>query len=360
MIATLEKKGKLFEPLVFDYLEPRPHWWKVRPAEIIDICRNALKGSVKVIAQTPGGFPVHALFYGNFTDEKRQSNWSASSASGHPEFFAGANHRQTVIWCAGIHGAEAESVAASVNLIQLLETGTDFLGRPHPRLLELLSQYRLIILPCVNMDGRAISPDHLRKAPHRDFRHASQGSWLDGSLIEWLGSKEYFPLPLDKVAYPGGYPNSQGYNIMHDASPGNIRTAEARGILALAERYAVDFMLNAHSCEGQPILLPPCEVNYSLNLQRETELYMEVNQALFDAGLRDTPPQSSPARSTCVNLNTLIPLASGGSAMTLECCVSLDYSFEQLMDTNFVTLEAILESGLKKPLADRRRISRHS
>ena len=44
---------------------------------------------------------------------------------------------------------------------------------------------------------------------------------------------------------------------MHDASPGNIRTDEAGGLLALAEKYTVDFMLNAHSCEGEPILQTP-------------------------------------------------------------------------------------------------------
>jgi len=31
----------------------------------------------------------------------------------------------------------------------------------------------------------------------------------------WRGSKEYFPLPLAKVSYPGGYPNADGFNIMH-------------------------------------------------------------------------------------------------------------------------------------------------
>ncbi len=349
-----KKKENLFEPLVIDYLESRPSWWRVRPAEIMEICRQTSKGTSRIITETPGGFPVYAVFYGDFSDRKPQTNWSAGSSSGHPELFTGENKPQTFLWCSGIHGAEAESVAAAVNLIQLLETSTDFLGRRHPRLVELLKNYRLIIVPCANMDGRSISPDHLRKAAYRDFRHASQGSWLDGSLIGWLGSKEHFPLPLDKVAYPGGYPNSQGYNIMHDASPGNIRTAEARAILNLVEKYAVDFMLNAHSCENEPVLLAPCEVNYSANLQREMELFREVNEALFKAGLRSQGVPETPRCSTSVNLNTLIPLVSGGTAMTLECCVSLDYTFEQMMDANFVALETLLESGLRKPLADRK------
>lgn len=108
-----------------------------------------------------------------------------------------------MVWCAGIHGAEAESVAFAVNLIELLEHGADLLGRSHERLVSLLGHYRLIVLPCVNMDGRSISPDHLRGVPYETFRRVSQGCWLDGSLIGWRGSKEFFPLPLDRVAHPG-------------------------------------------------------------------------------------------------------------------------------------------------------------
>ena len=356
MIALTEnRKSLLFPKLEISYLEPRPAWWKVRPEEIMETCRNVRKGRSEIIAETPGGFPVYAVFYGTFDDPAHQTNWSAGSASGKPELYTGSGPRpQTVLWCSGIHGAEAESVAAAVNLIHLLEHGTDLLGRPHTRLAELIRNYRLIIVPCVNMDGRAISPDHLRKALHHDFRNAAQGSWLDGSLIGWLGSKEYFPLPLDKVAHPGGYPNARGYNIMHDASPGNIRTDEAGGLLALAEKYTVDFMLNAHSCEGEPILLPPTEFNSAQGIEREKELFGEVNNALYLAGLRSAPPKGSPSCAYSINLNALIPLVSGGNAMTLECCVSGNYSFEELMDANFVTLEAILESGLRKPLSSRK------
>ena len=56
------------------------------------------------------------------------------------------------------------------------------------------------------------------------------GYHKDGSLIGWRGSKEYFPLPIDRVSFPGGYPNADGVNIMHDATPGDIRSEEAKGI----------------------------------------------------------------------------------------------------------------------------------
>ncbi|MBS1371338.1 MAG: hypothetical protein HPZ91_15430 [Lentisphaeria bacterium] len=359
MIATTEQLEKpKFAPRAVEGLEPRPAFWQVRPAEITAVCEAVRRGRDEVIAATPGGFPVHAVFYGDFSEPPPQTNWSAgSSSTTDSSYFRRAGLPPTVVWCAGIHGAEAESVAFAVNLIELLEHGADLLGRRHERLCGLLRHYRLIVVPCVNMDGRSISPDHLRNVPYEEFRRVSQGIWLDGSLIGWRGSKEYFPLPLDRVAYPGGYPNSDGFNIMHDACPGHIRTAEAAALLRLVERYSADFVLNAHSCEGEPFLLAPSEFNYRTHVERGIRAASAVNRALFDAGLRSDPaPGLEPGRQ--VNLNNLFSLASGALALTLECTVSHGLSFEQLLDVNFVTFETLLESGLADPFVNREMLRR--
>ena len=229
-----------FKPIELSGLEPRPDFWKVRPQEIIDICERATKCSRKeIIAHTPLGYPVYALFYGDFNDTPPQTNWSAGASSTTWKNYMGnpPPAKQTFLLLAGVHGAEPECVAGAMNLIQELETGRDFRGKTHRELIDLIAKYRFIIVPCANMDGRAISPDHLRGVAWHDFRAASQGTWKDGSLVGWRGSKAWFPLPLDKVSYPGGYPNADGYNIMHDATPGDIRTAEARGILNLVARW---------------------------------------------------------------------------------------------------------------------------
>ncbi len=360
MITTvLEIPDTRFAPIKLPGLEPRPGWWRVRPQEITAVCKAVRRGRRQVIAETPGGYPVHALFYGDFSEPAPLTNWSAGSSSASTDsYFRRKGLPPTVVLCAGIHGAEAEGVAFAMNLIELLEHGTDLLGRKHDRLRELLTEnYRLIVLPCVNMDGRAISPDHLRGASYEDFRRASQGTWPDGSLIGWRGSKEYFPLPLNRVSYPGGYPNSEGFNIMHDACPGHIRTAEARAILQLSERYSVDFLLNAHSCEGEAVLLPPSEFNYRANVERGFRACRAVNAALYRAGLRKSPPRE-PAAGRCVNLNNLVSLASGALALTLECSVWGGLSFEQLLDVNFVTFETLLESGLDDPFVVRENLLR--
>lgn len=342
-----------FEPIEPAGLAPRPDFWRVRVEEIVSECRRASRGKGRVIARTPAGYPVCAVFYGNFDDEPHQTNWSSGSAVGAFDCFRPTGAPQTVLLLAGIHGAEAESVAALVNLIHLLETGRDFRGRRRPEWDIFLKNYRFIIVPCGNMDGRAISPDHLKDVSYEEFRAASQGRWLDGSLIGCgaNGTKHYFPLPLDQVSYPGGYPNSAGYNIMHDAGPEKFYTAEAEALISLAARYSVDLVLNCHSFEFEPALMLPPEVNYRCNIDRGLRCHSEVNAALQEAGLRSTPAASGGARPI-VNLNNLFTISSGALALTFESALTLP-TFDMLMDSTFVTVETMLRSGLEEPFGYR-------
>jgi len=351
-----------------DGLEPRPDFWRVRPDEIIALCESATKCSRKeVICHTPLGYPVYALFYGDFSEPPPQTNWSAGGSSTTYRNYTArpAGGPQTFLFIAGIHGAEPETVAGAVNLIKELETGEDFLGRRHDELAKLISQYRFIVVPCVNMDGRAISPDHLRGIDWNRFRHVSQGTWKDGSRVGWRGSKAWFPLPLDRVSYPGGYPNSEGYNIMHDAAPGDIRTAEARALLQLAARWRVDALLNGHSYEYAPSILPLSSIDYPEKLARSRAIRYRCNMAMHRAGLtafQPVPPEKDRPGRPGINLNNVLSLASGAMALTLECSVSYDkpekpprvhptrkYTFEELMEPVFITLREYLADGLEAP-----------
>jgi len=375
--TTVCVKPPRFKPINLPGLEPRPSFWKVRPNEIVELCERAAKCSRKeVIAHTPLGYPVHALFYGDFSDDKPpQTNWSAGASSTTWKNYMGnpPPTKQTFLLLTGIHGAEPECVAGAMNLIQELETGKDFRGKTHPELTDLISKYRFIVVPCVNMDGRAISPDHLRGVLWHDFRAASQGTWKDGSLVGWRGSKSWFPLPLDKVSYPGGYPNADGYNIMHDAAPGDIRTAEARGLLKLAARWRVDAVLNGHSYEHAPSAIVPSAVDVPEKVVRANAISDRINAAIHAADLRAVKPKANRTPSGTINLNTVLGLASGALALTLECSVSFDrpirqqtpnnkntgtlaiqksartYTFDELMEPLFIALREYLADGLERP-----------
>ena len=354
-----------FKPIELPGLEPRPDFWKVRPQEIIDICERATKCSRKeIIAHTPLGYPVYALFYGDFPDAPPQTNWSAGASSTTWKNYMGnpPPAKQTFLLLAGVHGAEPECVAGAMNLIQELETGRDFRGKTHRELTDLIAKYRFIIVPCANMDGRAISPDHLRGVAWHDFRAASQGTWKDGSLVGWRGSKSWFPLPLDKVSYPGGYPNADGYNIMHDATPGDIRTAEARGILNLVARWRVDAVLNGHSYEYAPSAITPSAVDLPAKVERVNAISDRINAAIHAAGLRAGKIGANRTPTSTINLNTVLALASGALTLTLECSVSFDrpikppnvkptrtYTFDELMEPLFIAVREYLADGLDRP-----------
>jgi len=150
------------------------------------------------------------------------------------------------------------------------------------------------------MDGRAVSPDHLHGATQEQFVLASQGQWKDGSPIGYPGCKEYAPLPLDRVAHPGGYPNADGYNIMHDCCPGDLRTDEARGLLANRCPRAADLVLHLHSPSIGGQALGASLFAYPMTSSGRTPTSSASTTPVAAAGLRPAKvyPSSSPAVST--------------------------------------------------------------
>ena len=75
-------KPPRFKPIEIAGLEPKPDWWKCRPDEIIALCEGAKRCSRKeIICHTPLGYPVYALFYGDFSEPAPQTNWSAGQGS---------------------------------------------------------------------------------------------------------------------------------------------------------------------------------------------------------------------------------------------------------------------------------------
>ena len=161
-----------FKPFTIENLEPKPDFWRVKPQEIIDVCKSVKRGKAEIIARTPADFPVYAVFYGEFNEPPPQTNWSAGSSSTTWKTYVGEKtQQQTILVCAGLHGSEADSVASRANLIQLLESGKDFRGKKDDAMLRP-QNYRLIILPSSTWTD-VPSPDHLRNvdyntsAPHR-------------------------------------------------------------------------------------------------------------------------------------------------------------------------------------------------
>ena len=331
---------------------PRPDWWLVRPEEIEAQCKKITRGECIQAVLTPMGFPVYRAVYNDFVDAGNTVNWISAVGTRTPELFSNAE-KQTVMICGGIHGCEVEGVILVLNLISLLENGVDLRGKERPELLELVSNYRLVLFPCVNMDGRAISPDHRINADIDECRRAGGGWWNDGTIIIWPQMKEHFPLPLDEVGYPGGYPNSEGYNIQLDGAPGNLKTAEAAAVLRAAEEKRVDLFINLHSQPGSPktFVTSPSICSYPSQIAVTLELAKLCADAL-SAGGYDTGTELH--TSPRIDINNAVQFCSGAAAATVEFAAREAGSFDSVLEKAYIILETMLAYGLKKPFCDRK------
>ena len=159
-------------------------WFRV--PEIIEDVNAVKKGHVEVLTHTPGGFPVYAVTYGKKLPQ-RKVNWPSLTGSKHPEYYSNTA-QQTLMFIAGIHAEETEGVMTLSNFISLLETGKDRRGKTNDHLVELAQHYRIVLLPCVNMDGRSFAPDCLMGCSPADYgpiqtRLKNWGYWSGKYLI---------------------------------------------------------------------------------------------------------------------------------------------------------------------------------
>ena len=329
---------------------PRPDWWLVRPDEIIAQCENVKKGKSEIVAHTPGGFPVYAVTYGEERPAARVINWPSATGSPRPELYAQSG-KQCLMIVAGIHGEETEGVITVLDLMHIMETGNDLRGFPQPELAALAENFRLVLMPCVNMDGRAISPDCYLGTTNDEFRRVVSTLLKDGTRLHWPALKEYFPMPMDQVAELGTYYNSEGYNIMHDAAPGNLRTEEAKGILRTAHRERIDFFLNMHS-DGTEHFSLSDSLHYSVN----KATYIAVSKEWMKLRGHD-PEVILGGFSMQTDINCAVELATGAPAVTYEHGLKAEgATHASLLDEGLSVLEALFRYGKDHVLADRRKI----
>jgi len=324
---------------------PRPSWWQCRNEEIEAACKAVKKGNWEVIAHSPGGFPLYAVTYGEPAPQT-PLNWPSATGSPRPELYAD-NRQQVIMIVAGIHGEEPEGGITVMNLISAIETGTDLRGVPQPKLASLASAYRLVLVPCVNPDARSIAPDCGLGSQFEDFAEVVYTRLADGTQLRWPQLKEYFPMPMERVARLGTYYNSEGVNIQLDASPANIRSPEAAALLKLADRERIDIFLNLHS-DGSPHLVSPSALNYPGNIN----VFREIRRAWL--AKRGVEPGPEPGFDNQTDINAAVTLSTGAVPITFEFGLLQAKSHGQLLMEGYDFLETVFEYGLGKPFAPRR------
>ena len=233
-----------------------PFWWKGSTQDVLDTIYLVKKGEVELLCDTPGKRPVYMVRYGRKNDLKRTANYSSAMGAGNYKCYAdkgGEDYIPTVAIIGAEHGGEFEGTVAINNLIKNLETGTDYAGNENRELMELLQGINLLLVPCLNMDGRARIPlKTFVGQSFESFRYYSQGTWKDGTLCMHPACKEVHPIK-EHCDFLGGYFNDDGVNIIHD----NFffpMAEETKALLKLADDYVPDISLHLHgggNCKQQ-------------------------------------------------------------------------------------------------------------
>ncbi len=341
-----------------------PAFYKGTLVDLDTELRNVQKGEKRVIAISPGGLPVYAVYYGEKQDFRSLANYNSAVAAQNPSYFAqkDSSTRPVVYFLGPVHGQEAEGIVGLVNLIHIAETGKDHRGREWASLKSKLDQCRLIIVPCGNPDGRRRCPyDSFVGLPTEIMTKYGQGTRIDGTSWGWPGAKSLHPMKGD-VGILGAYFNDRGINMMHDNffSP---MADETKALLEIARAEAPDMTVSLHSHENKPRILQANYVPWFMK-QRIDELIRQLNQRYQREGIpyypsdwlgspavedKEFPPRSS------YNLISALHHISGTMAFTFECShgsVSDRFgeamvSYDEILDIELILYDEMLDYLLK-------------
>lgn len=248
-----------------------PGWWISSNKGIQEFIETKVtRGKVGVLAVSPGKRNILSVTYGNEEPElKGTANFNSAIGSGNPDAYIrrgpGVRKHPVMIVVAGMHGQEVEGMVSALSLVSVMETGKDLSGREQPELYRKLENFRLIIIPVANPDGRERVPyDGWVGVNVEEMTKYGQGTRRNGELYRWRGSKAVHPMRGD-VGILGGYFDDNGVNMMHDdwASPMSETT---KALLKLTAAEGPDILLNLHSHSHDPSVLPPAYIPVTARL----------------------------------------------------------------------------------------------
>jgi hypothetical protein len=96
---------------------------------------------------------------------------------------------------------------------------------------------------------------------------------------------------------------------------------------------------------------------YPLHVERTHVYKQRIHDALAAAGVRPAFVHKYEQR-TGVNLVTACSVASGGLSLVFEQSAIADWTFEEMLETFYVTVETFLEWGLKEPFSPREAVAK--
>lgn len=344
-----------------------PSFFKSKLSDIENEVQNVTKGEVKVVAISPGGLPVYAIYYGEKENLNSQANYNSAVAARNPAFYAQKDSaaKPVVFFIGPVHGHEVENIVGMVNLILVAETGKDYRGKDWSDLQDKIEQCRVIIMPCGNPDGRKRNPyDSYVGIPTRIMTKYGQGTRKDGTFWGWPAAKSVHPMK-GNVGILGAYFNDDGINPMQDEYF-NPMADETSAILEITRTEAPDISVSLHSHEYEPMILQPSYIAMFMK-ERVHDLAVSLNERYKNAGLPFVPNQyvwklqvDDPDFPPNVTFNLISALhhISGTMPFTFECShgsVSDNprapkISYDEILDIELILFDEMLDYILENKL----------
>lgn len=340
-----------------------PKYYKTNLTDIENCVLTANCAEVERIGFSAGKRPIYLVRYGKENNLNRTANLSSALGGHNPKYFAdksSPDYKPTLLLVGCIHGGEFEGTAALLNLVNIMETGCDLAGECFADLQALFNKINLLIIPCINPDGRSHIPfDSFVGKTFNDLRYYNQGTWKDGTLCGWPECKLKHPIK-DYVDYLGGYFNDSGINLMHDDFFGE-KAAETKALFDVCEQYVPDFTVLLHggtNCKNHiigpayaPLKIKQRVAEFEQLLKSECEnekLELYISNTNTDYGENSDIPAS-------FNLPSALTHLCGEPCVTYESNQGLvcdpignGYSYDEIYRHHLILFKSLIKFLIKE------------
>jgi len=344
-----------------------PYFWRNDLDRIKEIVGSIKKGKSSVLTKSGGGRDIYLVEYGEKQDMGRRANYSSACSYKDISVYANKTDKiKPVILIAGAtHGGEIEGISAILNLLEALETGMDYRKKEFKYIYDLLENYRILIIPCLNPDGRSRVPfSVVSEVSPYEVVYYKHGLWKDGTLADYTQGFRVHPI-INDVQYMGGYYNDEGINLSADRFTYPM-AVENRSIMELVDREAPDAIIMLHTgCHVhgkimQPRYLPGFVLEKILQFDRKLSTRFTENgfgyYTLEEHGISSVDGMQHPPMN--FDMCSAIHHTCGGLCFVYESYeAAMDrndaYSCENILDCHFLMFEEVFKfagtlRGLKK------------
>lgn len=334
-----------------------PAYWKGSVEDVEQIVKKVKKGKVSILCKSPGNRPIYMVEYGKKNELKRTANYSSGLSARSMKYYAdktGNDYKPCLLLVGATHGNEWEGTVALNNLINLIETGYDLEGKKYDEIIEAIGDINLLIIPCLNPDGRARIPlETMAGQSFEKFRYYSQGTWKkDGTLCNWPMCKSVHPIK-EASDFLGGYFDDNGVNIMVDNFFFPMSEA-TKAILRLADEYVPDLTILFHGGDNTVQGFFPFDYVPGVIRNRIRDFSAEIAKSVEKAGIDPThfahtqmPSHQDDERIPAFTLTSAWTALCGEACVTYESNQGLDAPNSYTMEEIYIHHRILFETAFK-------------